>query len=443
MITEKIENSLEPSSGSADMDKDVKVELIGYEEIDESNHRRCCILNVMAPRYLSKQVLAGFDKYKYSSVDNSPLSNYVTHPFWNWLVEFFPRWIAPNLLTFLGFMFLILHFVIVSIYDWDFYAASDTHPEYPPIPRWVWIVSSICIFVAHQLDGIDGKQARRTKSSTPLGELFDHGLDSWATTFFTLGLYSVFGRADYSVDVHRFFFVMVTVQATFIFSHWEKYNTGVLFLPWTYDLSQIAITVVYFITFLGSYKIWKQNVPYIDLGYGYVFEFIMYSSFFLLSCPMTFYNLYKSYKEGTGYKRGFYEGMRPLFDNTIMLILFCFWSWTSSNHILHACPRVFLVAMGTVFSNITSRLIIAQMSQTRCETGNWLLYPLAALVILQFFVKLSSSVENILLYAYCIIVLISHIHFGVGVVRQMAEHLEIDVFSLQRKPKQKKQVNSS
>ena len=33
------------------------------------------------------------------------------------------------------------------------------------------------------LDAIDGKQARRTGSSTPLGELFDHGCDSMSTVF--------------------------------------------------------------------------------------------------------------------------------------------------------------------------------------------------------------------------------------------------------------------
>ena len=33
------------------------------------------------------------------------------------------------------------------------------------------------------LDAIDGKQARRTNSSNPLGELFDHGCDSLSTVF--------------------------------------------------------------------------------------------------------------------------------------------------------------------------------------------------------------------------------------------------------------------
>lgn len=89
-------------------------------------------------------------------------------------------------------------------------------------------------------DGIDGKQARRTKSSSPLGELFDHGLDSWATLFFPVGMYSVFGRAEGGVGVFRVYSILLGVMLCFALSHWEKYNTGVLYLPWGYDISQIV-----------------------------------------------------------------------------------------------------------------------------------------------------------------------------------------------------------
>ena len=90
------------------------------------------------------------------------------------------------------------------------------------------------------LDGIDGKQARRTQTSSPLGELFDHGVDSWSTLFMPVGLYSLFGRGDYSIEVDRAFYVISGVIVTFIVSHWEKYNTGILFLPWGYDISQLV-----------------------------------------------------------------------------------------------------------------------------------------------------------------------------------------------------------
>ncbi|MED6287507.1 hypothetical protein CHARACLAT_017106 [Characodon lateralis] len=37
--------------------------------------------------YVTKEQLAGFDRYKYSAVDTNPLSVYVMHPFWNFLVK--------------------------------------------------------------------------------------------------------------------------------------------------------------------------------------------------------------------------------------------------------------------------------------------------------------------------------------------------------------------
>lgn len=89
-------------------------------------------------------------------------------------------------------------------------------------------------------DGIDGKQARRTKTSSPLGELFDHGLDSWATLFLPVGLYSIFGRGEHGVCVYRVYLVIIGIMFCFVVSHWEKYNTGILFLPWGYDIGQIV-----------------------------------------------------------------------------------------------------------------------------------------------------------------------------------------------------------
>ncbi len=62
-----------------------------------------------------------------------------------------------------------------SYYDWDYYVTSnDLGLVLEPIPPVVWLLSAIFHFSAHTLDGIDGKQARRTKSSSPLGKLKYH-----------------------------------------------------------------------------------------------------------------------------------------------------------------------------------------------------------------------------------------------------------------------------
>lgn len=58
------------------------------------------------------------------------------------------------------------------------------------------------------------------------------------TFLMPLGMFSIFGAN--SVGVERLYLILLGVMLTFIVSHWEKYNTGVLFLPWGYDISQMV-----------------------------------------------------------------------------------------------------------------------------------------------------------------------------------------------------------
>uniref|UniRef100_A0A8W7P2Q9 Uncharacterized protein n=2 Tax=gambiae species complex TaxID=44542 RepID=A0A8W7P2Q9_ANOCL len=181
-------------------------------------------------KYLNDAHLKGFEKYKYNCVDTSILSVYVMHPFWNKVVLFCPRWIAPNLLTFTGFLLTVVNFFLIAYYDYDFRAATETPI---PIPDWVWILAAINLFVAYTLDGIDGKQARRTGTSGPLGELFDHGLDSYSAVLIPIYMFTIFGAAD--LPPVRMFFITLNVFMNFYLPHVEKYLTGVMFLPWGYD----------------------------------------------------------------------------------------------------------------------------------------------------------------------------------------------------------------
>lgn len=125
-----------------------------------------------------------------------------------------PRWIAPNLLTFSGFMLTVINYILIAFYDYDFTVAKKLH-EYQ-IPQWVFIVAGINVFVAYTLDGIDGKHARRTGSSSPVGELFDHGLDSYSSIFIMVYLFSLFGTQ--SLPPLRMHFITYCVYLNFYVS---------------------------------------------------------------------------------------------------------------------------------------------------------------------------------------------------------------------------------
>ncbi|KAJ1973261.1 hypothetical protein H4R34_005136, partial [Dimargaris verticillata] len=119
--------------------------------------------------YVNEQGLENLKLYRYQSVDLSWTTYYVLRHYWNWCVTLFPLWMAPNLITLVGFGFVIGNLGLLLYYSPDLAT---------PAPAWVYFSSALGLWLYSTFDNVDGKQARRTGSSSPLGELFDHGCDA-------------------------------------------------------------------------------------------------------------------------------------------------------------------------------------------------------------------------------------------------------------------------
>jgi phosphatidylglycerophosphate synthase len=84
----------------------------------------------------------------------------------------------PNVITLVGFMFnLVPHIILAVCYGTSMEGS---------VPSWVAYLMGICYFCYIILDNCDGKQARRTGSTSPLGMLLDHGLDSVTAVLYTM-----------------------------------------------------------------------------------------------------------------------------------------------------------------------------------------------------------------------------------------------------------------
>ncbi|XP_041969870.1 ethanolaminephosphotransferase 1-like isoform X2 [Aricia agestis] len=372
------------------------------------------------------------------SKDTSPLSVYVMHPFWNKVVEIVPKWVAPNVLTFSGFLLTVLDFLLLSYYDYDYLAASSrsqnettTEPlngHVEAIPQSLWYLLAAFLFLAYTLDGIDGKQARRTQTSGPLGELFDHGLDSYSVFFIPACLYSIFGRLDFSIAPIRMYYIMWNLLLNFYISHWEKYNTGVLFLPWGYDFSMWTSTFVFLWTGLKGTGFYKRYL-FGSYTLANAFEWLIYGTGVFTNLPVAVYNIYLSYKLRTGKMRSTWEALRPLWSLLSMFAVSSLWVHHSQR--LPDCdPRILFLLIGTLFSNVACRLIVSQMSNQRCEAVNWLLWPLtaAASVSLAF-----PHYELVAFYGLTALTVAAHIHYGTCVVRQMCDHFRISCFHIKQR----------
>ncbi|XP_038622681.1 ethanolaminephosphotransferase 1-like isoform X1 [Tachyglossus aculeatus] len=380
--------------------------------------------------YVTAQQLKGFDRYKYSAVDTNPLSVYVMQHLWNRIVKIVPLWIAPNLLTFSGFLLILINYLILCHYDWDYSASGSGR-----IPNWVWWFAALSTFCAYTLDSIDGKHARRTQSCTPLGELFDHGLDSWATSLFILSWFSACASPEGTpgVSVHTMYLSLIIVLFNFMFSHWEKYNTGVLFLPWGYDLSQVALVAAYVLTASVGVEIW-----YRPLVFGYYITAVLMTLIIgcsiFLSLPQTLHNIHMAYMKKTLKKDSLYESLLPLVSPAILFLLLTAWVALSPCDILIKQPRLFLWMVGVAFSNVTCRVIICQMSNTRSEPFHWLLFPLAA-VVFAAITGLLGRLEESILTVLTVLATAAHVHYGLCVGRQLSQHFNIYTFSM-KKPAQ-------
>ena len=149
--------------------------------------------------------------HKYVAGGNTSFDDFM-NPYWNAWVMYLPNWMAPNLVTTLGGLFCLLSYVAVYL----------VNPLYDQeTPAAIMVMNGICVFMYYTLDCMDGKQARRTKSSSPLGQLFDHGCDCLCNMshFSTIAAILCPGPTRYAL-LGQFM-----LQFAFFIAQWQEYHT--------------------------------------------------------------------------------------------------------------------------------------------------------------------------------------------------------------------------
>ena len=125
--------------------------------------------------------------------------------------------LRPNTITLAGLMAIVANDILAVILVPDFRGNG---------PRWLYFSFAAGLWIYSTLDNCDGKQARRTQRSSPLGELFDHGIDSLNCTL--AGLLQCAALAAGSTPTGAFLVLIST--APMYLSSWEQYHTRILFL---------------------------------------------------------------------------------------------------------------------------------------------------------------------------------------------------------------------
>ena len=189
--------------------------------------------------------------YKYSGINHSIVYNNFFSPLCDRLVNLFPEFVAPNVITLSGFIFVLLSFI--SIHS---YAGNNGQGD---VPAHISFLGGLAYLVYNILDNIDGKQARRTGNSSPLGMLFDHGCDSFVVALTTMSLTSVCKMGDSGLN---YLLIYSLASIPFYLAIWEQYQTGILELPQFNGVDEGALVFVflYWITAFFGQNFWLTEI---------------------------------------------------------------------------------------------------------------------------------------------------------------------------------------
>ncbi len=212
---------------------------------------------------------------------------------WNAAVTLLPLWLAPNMVTLLGFFCILFNVLLLQIFVPDLYG---------PAPAWLCYSFAAGLWLYSTMDNIDGKQARRTGTSSGLGELFDHGIDSLNCTLGSLLETTAMGLGPTKIGA----FTALVPCLPMFFSTWETYHTHTLFLGAFNGPTEgliLACTSMIISGYFGS-DIWQYRLAdYFGfdryLGDAVFLDFwlpIVLGAFFFAHLPSCIINVYHARK---------------------------------------------------------------------------------------------------------------------------------------------------
>lgn len=179
--------------------------------------------------YLSPTAVTSIPLFTYDGADHSLLYKYILSPLASFLVRCTPNTVAPNTITLIGLL------IMFSSYGLFWYQCPTieecvykSQEDY--FPNWIFLFNTISMLLYQTLDNMDGKHARKTNSSSPLGLLFDHGCDAINSLFGSVNWIIAMGL---SLDQHSWecWVVILMPMIAFYIATWEEYYTGKLRLP--------------------------------------------------------------------------------------------------------------------------------------------------------------------------------------------------------------------
>lgn len=334
------------------------------------------------------------------------------------------------MVTLLGFFFIIGNVGLMSLMDPDLLG---------PKQAWVSYSYAFGVWAYSTMDNIDGKQARRTGTSSGLGELFDHGIDSLNCTLASLLQTSAMGLGATRIGA----FTAIIPTLPMFFSTWETYHTHTLYLGYFNGPTEgllLASSSMAVSGYFGS-QIWHQPVADF-VGYSNIlgklaikdiWVVLLLAAFFVAHLPSCIWNVAEAQQKKK-------LPLLPLFVEWTPMLVFVgsllAWLGSPDSRILkdnHVC--LLCITLSFVFGRMTTKIILAHLTRQPFAYWTSLLLPLAGgavLVNLPYFGldAISARMELYYLWSYCVLALVVYFRWAYLVINAICNYLGIRCFTI-------------
>ncbi|XP_015597935.1 choline/ethanolaminephosphotransferase 1 isoform X13 [Cephus cinctus] len=410
-------------------------------------------------RLLSPGQLKRLTEHKYSCTSVSLLDG-LLQPWWEWLVSKVPLWLAPNLITVIGLFVNIATTLVLVYYSPDAKAEA---------PRWACFLCALGLFVYQSLDAIDGKQARRTGTSTPLGELFDHGCDSVSTVFVALSACIAVQLGHYPTWM---FFQCFCAMTLFYCAHWQTYVSGSLrFGKVDVTEAQFTIIGIHLVSAIFGPRIWMTKIPFI---HGFEFRYFIaiitvagalsslnnmfsviftggvgkngstipllgvgtLSNFVAVIVYMGYVHVFLEFCKvfesgGVGKNGSTIAGtsvLSPIIPFSFVVVPAFIIYRKSTEYVYENHPALYILAFGMVAAKVTNRLVVAHMTKNEMQYLDSSLIGPAMLFLNQYF---NFFIDEYYVLWLCFIwVTLDLLRYSAQICLEICDHMNIMLFRI-------------
>jgi len=347
--------------------------------------------------YLNADARKNLLNYQYKGSDNSLVYQYILSPFALYCVEqFVPENIAPNSITLFGLSWMITSY----LFCWWFVPTLEATSE---IPAWIFLWNSISLLAYQTLDNMDGKQARKTGSSSPLGLLFDHGCDA---------MNSIFGSANWIIAMgltmqEDLFAATVIIMVPFVLFYvatWEEYHVGELVLPIFNGPSEGLLmgAALHLTTFFKGTGFWHGTQLYHSvksmLPFAIPFDQELRNLDFIVIFTLLGGLQEIAFKTTQVFKKhpGSLSSLFPfaVFASSFILM------GRKDPMVWLSIPRTGMHLAMTLFFEMTTALMLAHMTNQKFELFRWQQLPLVALTVVMLAFDIDAELLKYWISAY-------------------------------------------